>query len=132
MKKVFVIGVMILVVTVTAIVSFRLSTDALSIIVGAVLGMAAILPTVVLVAYLLKKNQEAITNQLQTQHQPPVVVVSGGMLPQQLMQQPQQQATQQPGLLPPPSRSMPRKFHLMGYEDTDSLEFEEEEWAATA
>ena len=131
MKKVISIGVIVVAATITGIVGFRLSTDALSIIVGAVLGMAAILPTIVLVAYLLKKNQEAAAHQLQSHHQPPVIVVSGGMIPNQFMQ-PQQQPAQQPGLLPPPSQSAPRKFHLMGYEDTDSLEFNEEEWAATA
>ena len=130
MKKNIAIGVVIVAAIMTGVIGFRLSTDALSIIVGAVLGMMAILPTIIIVAFLLKKNQEAMTGPPQGMQQPPVVVVSGGMMPPQYFQ-PQQQPTQPaPGLLPPPSQSAPRKFHLMGYEDADSLEISDDEWGA--
>lgn len=130
MKKTITITAIVMAAIMTAVVGFRLSTDALSIIVGAILGMIAVLPTIALVAFLLKKNQEAMVQPQQGFQQPPVVVVSGGMMPPQYLQ-PQQQPTQtQPGVLPPPSRSMPRKFHLMGYEDTERLEISDEEWAA--
>jgi len=129
MKKTIAIAAIVMAAIMTAIVGFRLSTDALSIIVGALLGMIAILPTMALVAFLLKKNQEAMAQPQQGFQQPPVVVVSGGMMPPQYLQ-PQQQPQTQPGILPPPSRSTPRKFHLMGYEDAERLEISDEEWAA--
>ncbi len=131
MKKIIAITAVAMAATMTAVVGFRLSTDALSIIVGAILGMIAILPTIALAAFLLKKNQEAAAqHQQQGFQQPPVVVVSGGMMPPNYFQSQQQPAQSQPGILPPPSHSTPRKFHLMGYEDTEHLEISDEEWAA--
>ena len=131
MKKTLAITIIVVAGILAAVVSFRLSTDALSILVGAILGMAAILPTIVLVGYLLKKNQDAMAATAAANHQmqPPVVVVSGGMMPPQYFQpqpQPNQQANQ--AMLPPPTQSPPRKFHLMGYEDADRVELNDEEW----
>ncbi len=130
MKKVFAVGLIVITGVLAAVVSLRLSTDALSILVGALLGMAAILPTIVLVGYLLKKNQDALAaNQAPSQVQPPVVVVSGGMMPPHYFQ-PQAQPSQQPNqpMLPPPTQSAPRQFRLMGYEDVDRVEISDEEW----
>ncbi len=132
MKKTLAIGGIILVGMFAAILSFRLSTDALSLLVGALLGMMAILPTIVLVGYLLKKNQDAMTAAT-TQHQPqpPVVVVSGGMLPPQYMQpQPPSTPQSQQSMLPPPTQTMPRRFRLMGYEENDQVEVSDEDWVA--
>jgi len=131
MKQTFAIGGIVLVAVGTAVVGFRLSTDALSIIVGALLGMAAILPTLILVGYLLKKNQEVTpTGPTAGYQQPPVVVVSGGMMPPQYFQQTQQQpAPSTPALMPPPAPSSPRKFHLMGYDDTEQMEYSDDAWA---
>lgn len=131
MKKILAIGGMLVIGIMTAVIGFRLSTDALSIIVGAVLGMAAILPTIVLVAFLLKKNQESLTGHPQPmQQQPPVVVVSGGMMPPQYFQQQQPPSQAPQAMLPPPRQSAPRQFHLMGYEDADHLEMSDDDWAA--
>jgi uncharacterized SAM-binding protein YcdF (DUF218 family) len=129
MKKIFAIGALVIIGVLAAVVSFRLSTDALSIIVGAILGMIAILPTIMLVGYLLKKNQDAmLANAAQAhQAQPPVVVVSGGVLPSHLVQ-PQTPAPAAQPMLPPPSQAPPRKFRLMGYEETDQVELSDEEW----
>ena len=130
MKKTVAIGGIVVGGVLAAVVSIRLSTDALSIIVGALLGMAAILPTIILVGYLLKKQQDAMTATTQPNPmQPPVVVVSGGMLPSQYFQ-PQAQ-TKHPAnqpMLPPPSQTAPRQFRLMGYEDVDRVELSDEEW----
>ncbi len=130
MKKTIAIAAIVMAAIMTAVVGFRLSADALSIIVGAILGMIAVLPTIALVAFLMKKNQEAMIHPQQGVQQPPVVVVSGGMMPPQYFQSQQQPPQAQPGILPPPSRSTPRKFHLMGYEDTERLEISDEDWAA--
>jgi len=131
MKKIIAIAAIVMAGVMTAIVGFRLSTDALSIIIGALLGMVAVLPTIALVAYLLKKNQEAMAQHPQQGfQQPPVVVVSGGMMPPQYFQPQQPSAQNAPALPPPPSQSIPRKFHLMGYEDTERLELSDDEWAA--
>ena len=130
MRRILAIGLFVVLAIMTAIVGLRLSPDALSLIVGALLGMLAILPTIGLVAFLLKKNQDAMAAQAHNVQQPPVVVVSGGVMPSQFFQ-PQQQPQATPPLLPPPGQSAPRKFHLMGYEDTERLEMSDEEWAAT-
>jgi hypothetical protein len=131
MKKFLAIAVLTVVGIMTIVVGVRLSTDALSIIVGALLGMMAILPTIALVAFLLKKNQEAMASQASNAHQPPVVVVSGGVMPSHFFQPQQQQPQNTPALLPPPGQSAPRKFHLMGYEETERLELSDDEWAMT-
>ena len=130
MRRILAIGLFVVLAIMTAIVGLRLSADALSLIVGALLGMLAILPTIALVAFLLKKNQDAMAAQNKSMQQPPVVVVSGGVMPSQFFQ-PQQQPQATPPLLPPPGQSAPRKFHLMGYEETERLELNDEEWAAT-
>ncbi len=130
MKKTFAIGGIILVGMFAAILSFRLSTDALSLLVGALLGMMAVLPTIVLVGYLLKKNQDAMTATTQQQPQPPVVVVSGGMLPPQYMQPQPPTSQPQQSMLPPPTQTMPRRFRLMGYEENDQVEVSDEDWVA--
>lgn len=131
MKKTIAIGAIVVFSIMAGIIGFRLSTDALSIIVGAVLGMLAVFPTIALVAYLLKKNQETLVSQQQHSiQQPPIVVVSGGMMPPQYFQPQQQPAQKTPGLLPPPVQSTPRKFHLMGYEDAESMELSDDDWAA--
>ncbi len=131
MRRLLVFTGMATITVLAAIVSIRLSTDALSILVGALLGMIAILPTIAMVGYLLKKNQEAMaaTVQNKQQAQPPVVVVSGGMMPPQYFQ-PAQPSAPQPSqpMLPPPTQSTPRKFRLMGYEDVDQVEISDEEW----
>jgi len=130
MKKFAAVAVIVVLATMTGIVGFRLSTDALSIIVGAVLGMAAILPTIILVGYLLKKNQEAMQHQQHNVSQPPVVVV-GGMMPAPYPPPQPQQAvgpTNPAGMLPPPTPSTPRRFHLMGYDDTESVDVNDDGW----
>lgn len=131
MKKTLSVGVIVVAAVMTGVIGFRLSSDAISIIVGAVLGMMAILPTVAVVAYLLKKNQESLTpSQPHSYSQPPVVVVSGGMMPQYQHPQMQQPMQNPQAMLPPPTQNLPRKFHLMGYEDTDRLEVSDEEWVS--
>ena len=130
MKKFAAVAVIVVLATMTGIVGFRLSTDALSIIVGAVLGMAAILPTIILVGYLLKKNQEAMQHQQHNVSQPPVVVV-GGMMPAPYPPPQPQQAVgpaNPAGMLPPPTPSTPRRFHLMGYDDTESVDMNDDGW----
>ncbi len=131
MKKFLAISVLTVIGIMTVVLGVRLSTDALSIIAGALLGMMAILPTIALVAFLLKKNQEAMVSQANHAQQPPVVVVSGGMMPSHFFQPQQQQPQNAPALLPAPGQSTPRKFHLMGYEDTESLQLSDDEWAMT-
>jgi len=128
MKKFIAVAIIVVLATMTGIIGFRLSTDALSIIVGAVLGMSAILPTIAMAAYLLKKNQETAQQQQHHIPQPPVVVV-GGMMPAQYMPgQPQQAAPGTAGMLPPPASSAPRRFHLMGYDDAESVDVNDEGW----
>ncbi len=131
MKKYLAVMGIVLSGVFVAIISFRLSTDALSILVGVILGMATLLPTLAIVGFLLKKNQDAmIANQAQphSQPQPPVIVVSGGMMPAQFASPQSQHNQRAQSMLPPPVQTPPRKFHLMGYEESDAVEMSENEW----
>ena len=119
------------VATLVGVIAYRLSSDALAIIVGVILGLVALIPTLFMVAILLRRNQADEEPRPMYQPQPPVVVVSGGY-PTPFAQQPQQAALPDPSqaLIPAPPAQPPRKFRMMGYESTEALDMQEHEWAA--
>ena len=131
MKTIITIVIAAAVVTLVGVVAYRLSSDALAIIIGVVLGLAALVPTLVMVAILLRRSQMDAEPKPMYQPQPPVVVVSGGYAAP-MMQQPQQAALPNPSqaLIPAPPAQPPRKFRMMGYESTESVDLQEHEWAA--
>ncbi|HEY52383.1 MAG TPA: hypothetical protein G4N94_02895 [Caldilineae bacterium] len=131
MKTILTIIIAVAVATLVGAVAYRLSSDALAIIVGVVLGLAALIPTLVMVAILLRRGQTEPEPRPVQQPQPPVIVVSSGF-PAQMMQQPQQAALPDPSqaLIPAPPAQPPRKFRMMGYEATESVDLQDSEWAA--
>jgi len=131
MKAVITIVITVAVATLVGVVAYRLSSDALAIIIGVVLGLAALVPTLVMVAILLRRSQTETEPKPMYQPQPPVIVVSGGY-PSAMMQQPQQAALPDPSqaLIPAPPAQPPRKFRMMGYEATESVDLQDHEWAA--
>ena len=131
MKTIITVVTAVAVMTLVGVVAYRLSSDALAIIVGVVLGLAALIPTLVMVAILLRRNQDDAEPKPMYQPQPPVVVVSGGYA-SPMMQQPQQAALPDPtqALIPAPPAQPPRKFRMMGYESTEAVDLQEHEWAA--
>lgn len=131
MKTFLTIVIAVAVATLVGMVAYRLSSDALAIIVGVVLGLAALVPTLVMVAILLRRGQTDTEPKPMYQPQPPVIVVSGGY-PAAMTQQPQQAALPDPShaLIPAPPAQPPRKFRMMGYESTESVDLQDNEWAA--
>ncbi|MEM7030328.1 MAG: hypothetical protein AAF629_12230 [Chloroflexota bacterium] len=118
MKKYGIIFGLVIVLTMLAIIGFKLSNDALAVMLGVGLGILASVPTTILLYYLLTKQNDPQSNLhphpsrpgLHQQH-PPVVIVNGG---------------NQPGLqtgTPPAQYQMEvpnaRQFTIVGEESTD-------------
>lgn len=115
------------------VMAYRLSADALAMILGVILGFLALIPALIIAVVALRRTQEQTPPPSAHTAQPPVVVVSGGF-PQML---PMGQALPQPGgynaqamLPPPPPQSAPRQFRVLGYEATDAVELQDDEWSA--
>jgi uncharacterized membrane protein YedE/YeeE len=97
------------------LVYFKLSDQALAVIIGVMLGILASIPTSLLLVYALSQKERAALKQIQnhqaTPYQPPVVVISGGA-------QPSISASQLP-----PSYGMstpnPRTFTVVGEESIE-------------
>lgn len=99
-------------VTLAAVVGQRLSDQAISILAGAVCGVAASIPTSLLIIWVSRRQQQQETSQANRQMQgvyPPVVVV------QPPAQMPGGNAQQQ-AYLPPNMQPMPREFTVVGGE----------------
>jgi len=110
-------------ITLVGVLSFRLSVDALALIVGVLLGMVALVPIVVIGGLVLRRTLEKRDAE---QHgspltpQPPVIVISGGM-PSTWLSPTQQQPTAPPALTNQ-SSPQPRKFHVLGFAEDDEIE----------
>jgi uncharacterized SAM-binding protein YcdF (DUF218 family) len=116
------------------VMAYRLSADALAMILGVLLGFLALIPALIIAVVALRRSQEQAAPPPPGAHtsQPPVVVVSGGGWPQML---PMGQPAAQPGsfgpqaMLPAPPPSAPRQFRIMGYEATDAVDLQDDEWS---
>jgi hypothetical protein len=98
-------------VTLAAVIGQRLSDQAVSILAGAVCGVAASIPTSLLIIWVSRRQQES--DRRPERHTPgiypPVVVV-------QPPSQPSGASYQVPGYLPPNVQPMPREFTVVGGE----------------
>lgn len=128
MKKT-IVGIILAGVTIMAgVISFRLSADALALIVGVLLGIIALVPTLALAMLMLRRNQQQSEDRMSAPtQQPPVIVVSGGYPAMMPMGQGGNHMGFQ-GMLPPPTQP-PREFRVMGHEDTDTVELHDHEWS---
>lgn len=121
MKNAIILAVAAGVAALAGVMAYRLSTDALAMVLGVVLGFMALIPALIIAVVALRRNHELPPPPAQTMSQPPVVVVSGGF-PQMLpMGQPQGQQAPfaNQAMLPPPPQAAPRQFRVLGYEATD-------------
>ena len=114
------------------VMAWRLSADALAMILGVLLGFLALIPALIIAVVALRRSQETAPPPGAPIAQPPVVVVSGGF-PQML---PMGQGQVQPAgygaqaMLPaPPPSSAQRQFRVMGYEATDAVDLQDDEWS---
>ncbi len=133
MKTIIIATFIAVLAVLSGVIAYRLSADALAIIIGVVIGVVAIVPSL-LMSFLMVRRQQVRDDEqfraVQPQAQPPVVVVSGGfpahMLSPQAMPQPQPQ-----GLIPPrPPAAQQREFRMMGYESTEAVELQQDEWSS--
>jgi hypothetical protein len=101
-------------VTLAVVIGQRLSDQAISILAGAVCGVAASIPTSLLIVWVTRRRQEP-----QPMRQP-----MPGMYPPVVVVQPPPQAShpalQQPGYAPPYSQPLPREFTVVGGEAQDA------------
>ena len=103
-----------IILIVAIIISLKLSTDALAVVIGMGLGMLASVPTSLILFYFLMRPQQTNAqnqSQLSGTQQPPVIVVNGG--------QPQTLNSPPPGyqIQVPPARQ--RTFTIVGEEETE-------------
>ncbi len=130
MKTIITILAALAVMTLVGVIAYRLSSDALAIIIGVILGLAALIPTFVMIGILLRRNQNDETPQPSYQPQPPVIVVSGGYTPPFAQQQQAALPNPAQALIPPPPAQPQRKFRMMGYESTEAVDLNEHEWVS--
>lgn len=105
-------------VALAVVVGTRLSQDAIGVLVGVIAGVAASIPTaLLLIAVMRRRDQDSEPEYYEERRQnaPPVIVVAPGSAPQVL--------PQYPGMYPPPQLSAPqgsrRQFRVMGLDDED-------------
>jgi uncharacterized SAM-binding protein YcdF (DUF218 family) len=107
---------LIILTTLLLVIGFRLSEDAVAVIVGIILGVVATLPTSLVLIYMIMRRDQSPTGQQQAgfpnHHQPPVIIVNGGQQPGL----PTGSAAQ-PGY--PLSLPSPRTFTIIGEETTE-------------
>jgi hypothetical protein len=116
MKKVLFVSAVAFSITLGVVVSFRMSPDALAVIVGIVSGVLASVPTSVVLVWVLRQRDRQLDAQLgqgQTGHYPPVIVVNG-------------QGANGYGQAPPMlsvgrTPNGGREFRVIGQENTESV-----------
>jgi hypothetical protein len=72
----------ILIVTLIAIFSFRVSPDAMAVVIGVILGVAASVPTTALFVFILTRQQHKQLSTPNPPSQPPVFVINASDKPQ--------------------------------------------------
>lgn len=121
MKNTLIATFVLVVAVLAGVVAYRLSADALAIIVGVVLGFLALIPALIILVLVLRRRESEPPPAQPPAFTPPVVVVSGypQMPPSMLAQQPASPyGSLNPPMLPAPQPQ--RQFRVMGYEATDA------------
>ncbi len=133
MKQVLVITVVLSVVVLVGVIAYRLSTDALALIVGVGLGFLALVPTVVVALVLGRRRTEPLPPTL-PYGQPPVIVVSSGqpVLPASAGSVGPTVTEAWNGQANPSSVAMlpvsPRRFRVLGLEALEGDRQESDPW----
>ena len=106
MKNLLVAIVVAVAAVMAGVVAYRLSADALAIIVGVLLGLLALIPALIIGVVLLRRSQPTPLPMQPAPQAPPVIVVSGGFHPAAFPQQMGMPMSQpQPPMLPAPPTS---------------------------
>lgn len=127
MKQALIVTVVLSVVVAVGVIAYRLSTDALALIVGVGLGFLALVPTVVVALVLGRRRAEPLPP-TPPYGQPPVIVISGG---QPVLPAAAEARPGQPALPPPaaPAPTTPRHFRVLGLEALDNAQAESDRWS---
>jgi hypothetical protein len=123
MKRVAAVALIAFVVALAVVIGQRMSADAMAVVVGIVCGVAASVPTSLLIVFVTGRRWREVRGEESGQRSPypPVIVVNPG--------QGVGGASQHPGAyLPPPAPpSTPRQFRVVG-EDENLFEALLEAW----
>lgn len=113
MKKFGIVAGVTFVVTLAVVIGFRMSPDAMAVVVGIVCGVLASIPTSALLVWVMRQRDKQMEAQMQSRaygNFPPVVVVNG-------------QGTNGNGAMTPPlpagTLSGARNFKVIGQENTE-------------
>ncbi len=115
MKRGFLIIGLTFVMTLAVVFGFRASADAMAVVIGVILGVAAGIPTTLLMVYVMTRQQNKLDKTSQTPPQPPVFVINAGD------KQPYNSSNSFPPALPMPhaSNQSGRKWTVIGDTETD-------------
>ncbi len=116
-KRVVVLLAGVFLVALVVVIGTRMSSDAIAVLVGVIAGVAASVPTALLLIAVTRPrvNEEPEVHEQRRQMSPPVIVVAPGSVPQVMPQYGGAYPQQLPSV---PSR---RRFRVMGYDD-ESME----------
>jgi hypothetical protein len=116
LKQVLLVVGLVFAITLVVVVGKKMSAEAMAVVVGVVCGVAAAIPTSILLLVVFtrrdRQHQSEMESRSRQQASPPVVVIQGGA-PQALPQGPQ--AGYWPSVHPGPAVN--RDFHVVGGED---------------
>lgn len=132
MKNLLVAILVVVAAVMAGVVAYRLSADALAIIVGVLLGLLALIPALIIGVVLLRRSQPTALPSQPVPQAPPVIIVSGGFHPAAMPQQMGMPVSQpQPPMLPAPAyQQQPRQFRVMGYEPSETVDLNDQEWSS--
>ncbi|NOX63931.1 MAG: hypothetical protein GXP42_18610 [Chloroflexi bacterium] len=128
MKLFFGLSVLFASSVVAGVVVYRLSSDALALIIGVFLGLLALGPALAVLALMTRRRTDEPSRVagLHANHQPPIIIVSGGHPPVPPVQSLEPRSQLAAGFIPPPATSQPRRFRVMGCELSDVLDADDE------
>ena len=124
-KQIVILLAVAFVVTLGVVIGTRMSSDALAVLVGVIAGVAASIPTALLLMAVTRRREMPYRDryeEAQRSSSPPVIVVTPGSMPQQLP--PYANAYPYQSQMPPSNQR--RQFRVMGYEDEQDASIEVE------
>lgn len=115
MKKYLMLSLSLSAGVFTAVIAWRLSSDALALIAGILVGVIAMSPTLLVIFWLIRGQSQARASNASAQSAYPPIIVAGGA-PLSLPQQQPPTATSAP-LPPPAASSAPRRWEMRVYDE---------------
>ena len=137
-RQLTVLLVVAFVIALGVVVGLRMSSEAIAVLTGVIAGVAASIPTALLLMAVTRRREEEVEEaderewypEPRRRQPPPVIVVTPGQMPQTMANY-QPSYASYPAPLPPPSPR--REFRVMGYDDDEEdqvveVQSEAREW----